>query len=94
MNLGFILKELRAIKKASQQQIANRLHIERSTYTKWETNKVMLRVDQLKDLSSLYGMDFEYMARCVEAEKIVSRKDVERFIYQQEQKELRALHNW
>lgn len=88
MNIGFILKELRAIKKASQLQIASKLNIERSTYTKWETNKVMLKVDQLKDLSNLYGIDFEYMARCVEAEKIVSRKDIERFIHQQEQKEL------
>ena len=50
MDLGFILKGLRTIKKVTQQQIASRLHIERSTYAKWETNKVMLKVDQLLTL--------------------------------------------
>ena len=88
MNIGFILKELRTIKKITQQQIASKLNIERSTYAKWETGKVMLKVDQLKELCILYGVDFEYMARCVEAEKVISRKDIERFIYLQEQKEL------
>lgn len=88
MKLGFILKELRIIKKASQKQIANSLYVERSTYAKWETGRVMLRVDQLKDLANLYGLEFEYIVRCIEAEKLISKEDVLRFIYQQEQKEL------
>lgn len=88
MKLGFILKELRIIKKASQQQIANSMYIERSTYAKWENGRVMLKVDQLKELANLYGLNFEYLVRCIEAEKIISKEDVLTFIHQQEQKEL------
>ncbi len=90
MVIALILKELRTIKKASQQQIADKLNIERSTYTKWETGQVMLRVDQLQEIANLYGIDFEFMARCIEAGKLVSQNDVERYIYLQEQKELRG----
>ena len=87
MNISLILKELRSIKKATQQQTASKLNIERNTYAKWETGKVMIKVDQLQDLAKIYGIDFEWIARCVEAEKIVFKKDIERYIRMQEQKE-------
>lgn len=70
MTIGYILKELRTLKKVSQQQITDRLNIERSTYAKWETDKIMLRADQLINLSNYYGIGFELMARCVEVGKI------------------------
>ena len=87
MKFGPILKELRKIKGATQKSIAEKLNIERSTYSKWESDKIVIRVDQLKKLASVYGLDFEFMSRCVEAEKVLSRNDVERFIRMQEEKE-------
>jgi transcriptional regulator with XRE-family HTH domain len=90
MKFGFILKELRQIKGVTQQLIADKLNIERSTYSKWETDKIILRVDQLKNIASIYGMDFEFMSRCIEAQKLVSKNDVERFIRMQEEKEKRT----
>lgn len=87
MTIGYILKELRTLKKVSQQQIADRLNIERSTYAKWETDKIMLRVDQLINLSNYYGIGFELMARCVEVGKIVFKNDIERLIWHKKQKD-------
>lgn len=89
MNLGLILKELRLLKKASQLEIATKLNIERSTYTKWETGHVMLKVNQLKDVSDLYGISLEHMVRCVDAEKLVFINDIERLMHIQERKEIR-----
>jgi transcriptional regulator with XRE-family HTH domain len=90
MKFGFILKELRQLKGVTQQFIADKLNIERSTYSKWETDKIVLRVDQLRNLALIYGLDFEYMSRCVEAQRLVSKNDVERFIRMQEEKEKRS----
>jgi len=87
MKFGFILKELRQLKGVTQEFIANKLNIERSTYSKWETDKIILRVDQLKKLATIYGLDFEYIGRCVEAQRLLSKNDVERFIRMQEEKE-------
>lgn len=87
MKFGFILKELRLIKGVTQQYIADRLNIERSTYSKWETERIMLRVDQLKHIADIYGLDFEYISRCVETQRIISKSDAERFIRMQEKKE-------
>lgn len=87
MKFGSILKELRQIKGITQKHISEKLNIERSTYSKWETDKIVLRVDQLRKLATVYGLDFEFMSRCVEAGKVLSKNDVERFIRMQEEKE-------
>lgn len=87
MKFGPILKELRKIKGVTQQRIAEKLNIERSTYSKWESDKIVIRVDQLKKLASVYGLDFEFISRCLEAGRVLSKNDVERFIRMQEEKE-------
>jgi transcriptional regulator with XRE-family HTH domain len=87
MNLAFILKELRLLKRVTQQCIADKLNVERSTYTKWETGRVTIRIDQLQKIALIYGLDLEYIGRCVEAQKIISKNDVERFIHTQEERE-------
>lgn len=87
MKIGFILKELRSLKGVTQQKIADLLHIERSTYCKWETDKITVDVNRLKELANIYGIDLEYLGRCVEAQKIISKSDVTRFIKMAEAKE-------
>lgn len=80
MKIGFLLKELRSLKGVSQQKIADMLNIERSTYCKWETDKITIDVNRLREIANIYGLDLEYMGRCVEAQKIISKNDVTRFI--------------
>ena len=87
MNIGCILKELRIMKNATQQQIARKLNIERSTYAKWEIGSVMLKVDQLQNVAEIYGIEFEWIARCIGTEKIIFRKDFERCMHINELKE-------
>lgn len=80
MKIGFILKELRLLKGVNQQKIADLLHVERSTYCKWETDKNTLDIKRLHDIATIYGIDLEYIGRCIEAQKIISKNDVARFI--------------
>ncbi|TKC13117.1 helix-turn-helix transcriptional regulator [Pedobacter polaris] len=86
MKIGFILKELRSLKGATQQKIADILNVERSTYCKWETDKITVDVKRLQEIANIYGLDLEYMGRCVEAQKIISKNDVTRFILMAESK--------
>lgn len=80
MKIGLILKELRSLKGASQQKIAELLNVERSTYSKWETDKITVNINRLQEIANIYGLDLEYMGRCVEAQKVISKNDVARFI--------------
>ncbi|MBC6110620.1 helix-turn-helix domain-containing protein [Pedobacter fastidiosus] len=80
MKIGFLLKELRSLKGVTQLKIANLLNVERSTYCKWETDKVTIDIYRLKDIAKIYGLDLEFMCRCFEAQKIISRDDVLRAI--------------
>ncbi|WP_316771105.1 helix-turn-helix transcriptional regulator [Pedobacter frigiditerrae] len=86
MKIGFILKELRSLKGVSQQKIADLLNIERSTYCKWETDMIVVNVNRLQDIATIYGLDLEYMGRCIEAQRIISKNDVTRFIQMTEEK--------
>lgn len=80
MNIGFILKELRTLKGVSQQEMANLLNVERSTYCKWETDRITIDVNRLYEIAKIYGLDLEYISRCIEAGKIISKNDVIRFM--------------
>jgi transcriptional regulator with XRE-family HTH domain len=92
MKIGPILKELRSIKNVSQGYIAGRLNIERSTYAKWESGKVTLKVYQLKALSDIYGIDLVFMAKFIEAGEITRKKELSRHIFIQEVKE--GIKSW
>jgi transcriptional regulator with XRE-family HTH domain len=48
-------KELRLQANLLQQDVANKLGVDRSTVAKWETGGAMPRVDKLKDIAKLYG---------------------------------------
>lgn len=80
MKIGFILKGLRLLKGATQQYIAVRLNVERSTYCKWETNKITVNVKNLQNLANIYGLNLEFMVKCIEAKRLLFKNDVLRFI--------------
>jgi transcriptional regulator with XRE-family HTH domain len=86
MKIGFILGELRSIKRATQQEIAGLLNVERSTYSKWENDKITVNVNRLQQIADLYGLTFEYLSRCIQEGEIISKNDAARFIKIAEEK--------
>ena len=50
------LKYLRNIKKISQQQLANKLEIDRSTISKWETGDIDPTVSNVIAIANLLGV--------------------------------------
>ena len=53
------LKHLRNLNNFTQQEIANFLHIERSTYTKYETGVAAPSIYLLKELADLYNCSMD-----------------------------------
>ena len=76
MKVGFIFKELRSLKGVSQQKIADMLNVERSTYSKWETDKITVNLTRLQQIANIYGLDLAYLSKCIEDQKIISKNDV------------------
>lgn len=55
------LKTIRKEKKETQEQIAEKLNVNRVTYTCWETGKHQPNIDQLIDLSKHYKVSVDYL---------------------------------
>lgn len=49
------LKEARSKAGLTQQDIADKLKVDRSSVAKWESGEAMPRVDKLKQLSEILG---------------------------------------
>lgn len=61
MKYGDRLRRLRESKKLSQQQIANILNIDRSTYARYELGKTQPDYDILQKLAKLYNVSIHYI---------------------------------
>lgn len=61
MTLGEKLKEARKQAGLSQEQLAEKLGISRSAVAKWETDKGLPDVDNLKALSGLLSVSIDYL---------------------------------
>lgn len=61
MSFGQNLFKVRKRKQLTQQQVANSIHIERSTYTKWENDSYEPTFKYVKVLASFYGVDFNFL---------------------------------
>lgn len=61
MTLGEKLKEARKQNGLSQEQLSEKLGISRSAVAKWETDKGIPDVDNLKALSQLLGVSIDYL---------------------------------
>lgn len=61
MTLGEKLKEARKQAGLSQEQLSEKLGISRSAVAKWETDKGIPNVDNLKALSQLLGVSTAYL---------------------------------
>jgi transcriptional regulator with XRE-family HTH domain len=80
MDVGIILKRLRLMKAASQSDIAKLLNIERTTYAKWEGDKVMLKLDQAKKIAEIYGIPLSIFVDYIECGQILNPDVVTRGI--------------
>ncbi|MEK6452577.1 helix-turn-helix transcriptional regulator [Caldifermentibacillus hisashii] len=61
MNYGERLKRLREDKKLSQQQLADRLNINRSTYARYELGQTQPDYETLQRLADFYGVSVDYL---------------------------------
>src|SRR5690606_26511069 len=61
MKYGDRLKRLRESKKLSQQQLADKLNINRSTYARYELNKTQHDYETLQKLAEFYNVSIDYI---------------------------------
>ena len=60
-DFGLRLKELREAKQLSQQEVAERLNVGRSTVSGYERNIITPSVEQLVRMAVLYNASLDYM---------------------------------
>ena len=61
MTFGEKLKEARQKAGLSQEQLSEKLHVSRSAVAKWETDKGMPDIENLKAASQLLGVSIDYL---------------------------------
>lgn len=61
MTFGEKLKKARIEAMLSQEQLAEKLNVSRSAIAKWETNKGMPDIDNLKGIASLLDISIDYL---------------------------------
>ncbi|KQB99544.1 helix-turn-helix domain-containing protein [Pedobacter sp. Hv1] len=66
MNTKKVLKQLRLTRGYTQQQIAEKLNIDRTTYSSWENGKVDLTFSQLKRIAGEYSMDLPVLIKMLD----------------------------
>ncbi|TDO24960.1 helix-turn-helix domain-containing protein [Pedobacter duraquae] len=68
MKKGKILKDLRRKKGITQEEISGLLEVTRTTYCKWENDKVDLTISQAVKLAAAYGLKASILVQMFEAE--------------------------
>ena len=61
MNVGQRMKELRLDKGLTQQDLADKLGIDRSNYSKYELGKLESNNAMLVSLSQIFGVSTDYL---------------------------------
>ena len=61
MTFGEKLRDARQKAGLSQEQLSEKLHVSRSAVAKWETNKGMPDIENLKAASQLLGVSIDYL---------------------------------
>lgn len=70
------LKEIRQTRKLTQQQVADYLSVDRTTYTQYEMGKRMPSIETIKKLSRIYGCTTDYMLGQTDDPKYELRTDL------------------
>ncbi len=61
MSLGKNLSKYRKMNNFSQEELAFQLGVSRQTISKWEQNKVVPNINQVKKLSEIYHIDLDVL---------------------------------
>lgn len=61
MSLGKNLSKYRKMNNFSQEELAFQLGVSRQTISKWEQNKVVPNINQVKKLSGIYHIDLDVL---------------------------------
>lgn len=61
------MKEIRQSRKMTQEDVANKLHIDRSVYAKYETGKLTPTKERIQEFSDIFGIDISELEKCVSA---------------------------
>lgn len=68
MNTIKVLKQLRLTRGCTQQQIAEKLNIDRTTYSSWENGRVDLTFSQLKRIAQEYDISMPVLIKMLDEE--------------------------
>ena len=60
------LKEIRTFEGLTQEEIAKRLNVKRSTYAGWESGKDIIPLRKLNDLANIYDVTLDYLVGLTE----------------------------
>ena len=71
MKLSEKIVELRKANGMTQQEVADRLHIHRTTYTKYETRNVQPSFEHLFLLAKILRVSVDDLLRCPELDEVV-----------------------
>ena len=55
------LKELREYEGLTQREVAEKIHVDRSTYAGWENGKDIIPLKRLNDLANFYHTSLDYL---------------------------------
>lgn len=75
MNLGDIISEKRKSINLSQEQLAKRLSVSRSAIAKWESNKGMPDIDNIRALAKELNISIDELLNNSEIQDFSSKKD-------------------
>ena len=59
--VGLRIKELRKIKKLTQRQLAEKINVDCSAVTKWETGKANPDFEKQRFLADFFGVSVDYL---------------------------------
>lgn len=78
MTLGEKIKQERKANGLTQEELANKLMVSRQAVTKWESDKGMPDIENLKVISTLFGVSLDYLLSDEEQfEKAVIREQID-----------------
>ena len=61
MTFGEKLQRLRKENRMSQEELASKITVSRQAVSKWELNEAMPDIDNIKQLSKIFGISMDYL---------------------------------
>ena len=84
------IKDLRINNNISQKEISEYLHINQSTYSKFELNKAVIPIELLNKLANYYNVSLDYLLKITDKPDIkIVNKDIDKGLVGQNLKKIR-----